>query len=74
MSSVSNGARRQLHDLEDALPRRHGEPALALRRTAQALASLKGGGARAVIVSTSAGFERYFDGARPADQPGDAAA
>ena len=63
-----------LHDLGDALATRHGEPALALRRTAHAVASLKGAGARALIVSTSAGFERFFDGPRPADQPGDAAA
>ena len=61
----------QLHDLEDALSTRHGEPALALRRTAQALANLKGAGARAVIVSTSAGFERFFEGPRPAEEPAD---
>jgi hypothetical protein len=62
-----------LHDLEDALPARHGEPALALRRTAQAVASLKGAGARALIVSTSAGFERFFDRSCAAEPPGDAA-
>ena len=71
MCSVSNGSRMQLHDLEDALATRHGEPALALRRTAQALANLKGAGARAVIVSTSAGFERFFEGPRPAEEPAD---
>jgi hypothetical protein len=69
--SVSNGSRMQLHDLEDALATRHGEPARALRRTAQALANLKGAGARAVIVSTSAGFERFFEGPRPAEEPAD---
>jgi hypothetical protein len=69
--SVSNGSRMQLHDLEDALATRHGEPALALRRTAQALANLKCAGARAVIVSTSAGFERFFEGPRPAEEPAD---